>query len=106
MTTKYQKTKRLMKSTGLSKKECQKLLRSCKWDYDAAYESVLLRDVDYWAAVGDGVVNAINALNNLINTLAEEIPKILNAIVERVSIETEQEDKTNEPIQEDHKKAV
>ena len=101
MTTKYQKTKRLMKSTGLSKKECQKLLRSCKWDYDAAYESTLLAEVD-WVAVGDALVNAINAINNMINMLAEKLPKMLDDITEMISIAAEQEDKNNEPIQEDH----
>lgn len=92
MTTKYKKTKRLMKSTGLSKKECQALLRSCRWDYDAAYESTLLAGVD-WVEVGDALVNAINAFSNMLNRIAEELPKILDNITEMISIAAEQEDK-------------
>jgi len=101
MQTKYRKTKRLMEVTGLSKKECQTLLRSCKWDYDAAYESTLLAGVD-WAAVGDGLVKAINALTNMINRLAEELPKILDTIVETAQRLADKEEQENEPIQKDH----
>lgn len=104
MKTKYQKTKQLMKSTGLSKKECQTLLRSCKWDYDAAYDSTLLVGCDGvdWVHVSDALVNAINALTELVNRLAEELPIILDTAAEAAKRILEKEEQENEPIQKDH----
>ena len=91
--TKYQKTKKMMKETGLSKKECQKWLRAYNWDLDLAIRLSKIPKID-WS-------KAIDAVSKACHDLAEAVAKAFNQvdwakIKETIKRIEEQEESTDE----------
>ena len=59
--TKYQKTKRMMQKTGLSKADCQKWLRASGWDLDKAIIIQKYSKVD-WSRLLEATSKACDAV--------------------------------------------
>ncbi len=72
--TKYSKVKKLMKETGLAKKEATKLLRDNRWKYDDALQTYQIRrdfgKVDF-AALLRAVAEAVERLRKMFLEFAE-----------------------------------
>ena len=113
--TKYGKTKKLMKETGISKKEAKDYLRRTGWDYEKAkqlWAISKLQEFDF-EKIFDGLAQAVQKLieelpdiiQEMVENLAPTIRKISEAaaagcskdeIRDRLGIASEEEGETNE----------
>lgn len=78
--TKYGKTKKLMKETGISKKEAQDYLRRTGWDYEKAkqlWEISEFQGIDF-EKIFDGFAQAVQKL-------IEKLPDIIQEKVENLA---------------------
>lgn len=91
--TKYQKTKKMMKETGLSKQECQKWLRAYDWDLDLAIRLSKIPRID-WS-------KAIDSVSKACHDLAEAVAESLKSVDWQKVMETiRNTDKQEESIDE------
>lgn len=74
--TKYGKTKKLMKETGISKKEAQDYLRRAGWDYEKAKQ--------LWAISNFQGIN-IKKLCDIVVQAAQQLIEIMAPIIKDIS---------------------
>lgn len=96
--TKYGKTKKLMKETGISKKEAQDFLRRAGWKYEDAkmlWAVSKLPEINFEKILDDiskEVTNLIEKLPEIINEIVENLAPIIQKITEAAA-EVENEEK-------------
>ena len=74
--TKYGKTKKLMKETGISKKEAQDYLRRAGWDYEEAKQLWKIKKIS------DGIVQAFQKLTENLQKATEKMAQSIRKISE------------------------
>ena len=88
MTTKYQKTKKMMKQTGLSKKECHDYLMRSGWDLEKAIGMYELKDFDV-DLFCESLKKVIDAATEAIRAFAEKLPELIEKVKEQIAANTD-----------------
>lgn len=89
--TKYGKVRKLMKETGLSKKEATDTLRKCGWDYNTALSTWAFSKID-WNHIGEQLAEISKGIVETLTKVVEELPRIVESVASNL---TEMVDRLN-----------
>lgn len=85
--TKYGKTKKLMKETGISKKEAQDYLRRAGWDYETAKQLWAISELQgiNFEKIFDGLAQAVQKLKEKLPDIIQKTAESLAPIILKIS---------------------